>query len=272
MSNVDGEAQTPNLNVAISVSFPQSEIFGVKLINGHATEARLSVTNNEPTPIGVNLVGGSLVQEVAGQSQIVRNLTAQRYSIEIPAGAEETVPYTFSTELHPQDLRLQLVAVLKDDKNAFYTVSVYNETVSIVEAPTSFFDPQMFAFSPLIHLLVTLTNVLVPASFSILFCSAPSLELSILSTIPGSLPSFPRKRAVARVVNVLRNLPLAQRKSTPPIKLPSLVLMALLLPVAPRRMMRAGSLLLTSSAPKLNVFAAARRRSSPKLRFPAPLK
>lgn len=135
--------QTPNLNVAISVSFPQSEIFGVKLINGHATEARLSITNDEPTPIGVSIVGGSLIQEAAGQSQIVRNLTAQRYSLEIPAGAEETVPYTFTTELHPQDLRLQLVAVLKDSKDAFYTVPVYNETVSIVEAPTSFFDPQI---------------------------------------------------------------------------------------------------------------------------------
>lgn len=109
IAEVNEEPQTPNLKVAVSVSFPQSEIFGVKLINGHATEARLSITNDEPTPVGVTIVGGSLIQQVAGQSQIVRNLTAQRYSIEIPAGAEETVPYTFSTELHPQDLRLQLV-------------------------------------------------------------------------------------------------------------------------------------------------------------------
>lgn len=121
----------------------------MKLINGHATEARLSITNDEPTPIGVSIVGGSLIQEAAGQSQIVRNLTAQRYSIEIPAGAEETVPYTFSTELHPQNLRLQLVTVLKDAKGSFYTVPVYNETVSIVEAPTSFFDPQMYAPHPI---------------------------------------------------------------------------------------------------------------------------
>jgi hypothetical protein len=138
------EAQTPNLNVKVSVSFPQSEIFGVKLINGHATEARLSIANNEPKPIGVNIVGGSLLQEANGQSQIVRNLTAQKYSLEIPAGSEETVPYTFSTELHPQDLRLQLVAVLRNHENAIFTVAAYNETVSIVERPTSFFDPQMY--------------------------------------------------------------------------------------------------------------------------------
>lgn len=141
------EPQTPNINVKVSVSFPQSEIFGVKLINGHATEARLSISNNEPTPIGVSIVGGSLLQEQNGESRVVRNLTAQKYSIEIPAGAEETVPYTFTTELHPQNLRLQLIAVLRDNKNTFVTVPVYNETVSIVEAATSFFDPQMYVLT-----------------------------------------------------------------------------------------------------------------------------
>ena len=138
------EPQTPNLNVAVAVSFPQSEIFGVKVVNGHATEARLSVTNNEPTPIGVSIVGGSLVREVSGQSQIVRNLTSKRYSIQIPAGAEETVPYSFTTDMHPQNLRLELVTVFKNAENVIFTVPVYNETVSIVEAPNSVFDPQMY--------------------------------------------------------------------------------------------------------------------------------
>jgi hypothetical protein len=92
----------------------------------------------------VSIVGGSLSLEQAGESRVIRNLTAQKYSIEIPAGAEETVPYTFTTDLHPQDLRLQLVAVLKDHKNSFYDVPVYNETVTVVEAATSFFDPQMY--------------------------------------------------------------------------------------------------------------------------------
>lgn len=74
----------------------------------------------------------------------MRNLTAQKYSIEIPAGQEETIPYTFTQELHPRELRLQLVTVLRDSKNNFYTVPVYNETVTIVERPTSILDPQMY--------------------------------------------------------------------------------------------------------------------------------
>ncbi|KAF2681629.1 hypothetical protein K458DRAFT_391586 [Lentithecium fluviatile CBS 122367] len=137
------EPQTPNIKVSVKTSFPQSEIFGVKLINGHATEARLSFNNEEPTPITVSLVGGTLLQDAGADTRILRNLTGQRYGLEIPGGEEQTVTYTFTTEMHPQDLRLQLVAVLQDSKQAFFTVSAFNETVSVVEAPTSIFDPQI---------------------------------------------------------------------------------------------------------------------------------
>ncbi|KAF2272654.1 uncharacterized protein EI97DRAFT_436740 [Westerdykella ornata] len=137
------EPQTPNLKISTSVKFPQSEIFGVKLINGHATQAVLDITNEEPEPVSLALIGGSLLRDGLEKPQIVRNLTAARYQIEIPAGEAETITYTFSTEMHPQDVRLQLVAVLQDKKQDFYTVSIYNETVSVVEAPTSIFDPQI---------------------------------------------------------------------------------------------------------------------------------
>ncbi|KAF2703488.1 hypothetical protein K504DRAFT_392239 [Pleomassaria siparia CBS 279.74] len=140
---VNAEPETPNLKVKVSASFPQSEIFGVKLINGHATKALFSFTNEELEPVGVTIIGGSLLQDAAPNAQVLRNLTAKKYSVEIPAGAEQTVPYSFSTEMHPQDLRLQLIAVLKDHKGVFHTVSVYNETISIVEPPTSIFDPQI---------------------------------------------------------------------------------------------------------------------------------
>ncbi|OCK75640.1 hypothetical protein K432DRAFT_446565 [Lepidopterella palustris CBS 459.81] len=138
----DDDFQTPNLKVSISASFPQSEIFGVKLINGHATQAVIEIANSEPAPVSVALVGGSLYS-IEGTPQVLRNLTGKRYNVEIPAGERESVTYSFATEMHPQDLRLQLVAVLKDDKDAFYTIQVYNETISVVEAPTSILDPQI---------------------------------------------------------------------------------------------------------------------------------
>lgn len=140
---------TPNIKVSVSASFPQSEIFGVKLVNGHATEARLSIKNEEPTSVGVAIVGGSILDDAGAETRILRNLTSQKYSLQIPAGEEQTVTYSFSTEMHPQNVRLQLVTVLTDGKQNAYTVSAYNETVSIVEAPTSFLDPQMYAIPAL---------------------------------------------------------------------------------------------------------------------------
>ncbi|KAK4546413.1 hypothetical protein LTR36_002090 [Oleoguttula mirabilis] len=147
-SDPEGNAQTPNLAVEISASFPQSEIFGVKLVNGHATQAVLDVSNNEPAAITVLIVGGSLTTpiDVPGAPDppvVVRNLTAQKYGVSIPAGEKETLTYSFATELHPQDLRLSLVAVLQNTEGNVFTKMVYNETVSVVEAPLSFFDPQI---------------------------------------------------------------------------------------------------------------------------------
>lgn len=75
---------------------------------------------------------------------MVRNLTATRYAVEIPAGQKESVSYSFATEMHPQDLRLNLAAILTDSEGKFFTVQAFNGTVSVVEPETSIFDPQMY--------------------------------------------------------------------------------------------------------------------------------
>lgn len=142
------QQQTPNLAVTISASFPQAEVFGVKLVNGRATQAVLDISNEEPEPIVVALVGGSLWTPTdkpgaPEQSVNIRNLTTQRYGVQVPPGEKETLTYAFATEMHPQDLRLNIAAVLQSSSQQFFTKLVYNETVSIVEAPTSFFDPQI---------------------------------------------------------------------------------------------------------------------------------
>ncbi|WPG99289.1 Hypothetical protein R9X50_00210200 [Acrodontium crateriforme] len=142
------EVKAPVLKVDIATSFPASEIFGVKLVNGHPTRAIIDVTNNEAESINVVLVGGSLVTplDAPGAPQppvIVRNLTTQKYGVSVPAGQKESLTYSFATELHPQDLRLNLVAVLQNQAGNIFTHVAYNETVSIVEAPISIFDPQI---------------------------------------------------------------------------------------------------------------------------------
>ncbi|KAL8805218.1 MAG: hypothetical protein Q9182_002093 [Xanthomendoza sp. 2 TL-2023] len=140
--------QSPNLAVKVSTSFPSSEIFGVKLVNGQSTQAVLSVSNDEPEPVSVVFVGGSLwTSDMTSPSpqgpRIVRNLTTTRFDIKIPAGQSESIQYKFSTDLQPQDLRLNLAVVLANSEGTPFTLQAFNETVAIVEPDTSIFDPQI---------------------------------------------------------------------------------------------------------------------------------
>ncbi|KAH8821848.1 signal sequence receptor alpha chain [Xylogone sp. PMI_703] len=150
-TDAEPEKQTfaPSLDVLVAASFPNSEVFGIKLVNGHATEAILDFTNNEDEPVTLAFVAGALsslnpLPDGAHPSTaVIRNLTNLRYDIEIGPGENQVVPYSFTTDLNPQDLRLNLVALVATPAGAIYQLSAYNGTVSVVEAPTSFFDPQI---------------------------------------------------------------------------------------------------------------------------------
>lgn len=132
--------------MAISAAFPQSEIFGVKIVNGLPTEAVLNVENNEPAPVSVQLIGGGLWTpdfNDAQPSQLLRNLSTTVYKSEVPPGDQQPFVYKFTTELHPADLVLKLDAIVTDSKGAYYSVSAFEGNVSVVEKPISIFDPQM---------------------------------------------------------------------------------------------------------------------------------
>lgn len=79
---------------------------------------------------------------MAEEPRNIRNLTSTRYKIQIPPGEKDSLSYSFATELHPQDLRLRIIASIMSDKGIF-SVQAFDEIVSVVEAPTSIFDPQM---------------------------------------------------------------------------------------------------------------------------------
>ncbi|KAJ5894061.1 hypothetical protein N7495_005752 [Penicillium taxi] len=136
------EAETRSYAVSAEASFPSSEIFGVKLVNGHPTQALIAFTNEEPNPVTVNFVGGTL-WNLEEASKVVRNLTATRYALEIPAGKKEVISYDFATEMHPQDLRLNIAAILSDSEGNFFSAQAFNGSVSVVEPETSIFDPQI---------------------------------------------------------------------------------------------------------------------------------
>lgn len=140
--------QSPTLNVQIITKFPDAEIFGIKVVNGKPANIQLSFTNQEPEPVAVQFVGGSLWTPdfSAADSRIVRNLTTKQYGVEIPAGESETLPYSFQTNLHPQEVRLNLAAVIAKG-NTFFTQQAFNGTVQVVEPHTSILDPQVYASS-----------------------------------------------------------------------------------------------------------------------------
>lgn len=129
--------------MSAQASFPDAEIFGVKLVNGHPTQALISVTNEESTPVTVSFIGGTLSTLDEEQSTVIRNLTTTRYGVEIPAGQKEELSYSFVNEMHPQDLRLALSSIVSDAEGRFFNVNAYNATVSVVEPETSIFDPHM---------------------------------------------------------------------------------------------------------------------------------
>lgn len=98
------------------------------------------MVNQDPEPVRVQFVGGSLWDLRTDEN--VRNLTTIPYNVDVPAGTNQSLTYNFATELHPQDLRLVIAALVT--KGEFgYQISAFNGTVSVVEAPISFFDPQM---------------------------------------------------------------------------------------------------------------------------------
>ena len=140
---------TPFMNilaVSASVTFPDAEVFGIKLVNGQPTKALVNVINQEDDSVRVRVIGGSLwppeVIDIT-ESQAIRNLTVTAYGIDVPAKTNKTLEYKFTTELHPQDLRLLLATLVEDKKGATFQIESFNGTVSVVEAPFSIFDPQM---------------------------------------------------------------------------------------------------------------------------------
>jgi predicted amino acid racemase len=135
------QGEESHIKLEANAHIPHSEIFGIKLVNNEPTRATISFNNSETFPLTLAFAVGQLSSPQTGV--IVRNLTAVQYSKQVPAQGSLEVIYTFTTEMHPQDLNLRIVAMMLDQGGSIYSVPVMEETVSIVEAPTSLFDPQM---------------------------------------------------------------------------------------------------------------------------------
>lgn len=146
-----GSKAPSDLALDIKVAIPDSD-FGVKLVNGRATRAVLTVTNNEAESVSVAFVGGMLYSPTSARSLdedapiyegVLRNLTTVPYGQAVAAGESQDIPYSFVLDMLPQDVQLQLVAVVSNDKGQVFQYQAFNGSATIVEAPTNILDPQM---------------------------------------------------------------------------------------------------------------------------------
>lgn len=126
----------------------------MRLVNGRPTKVLVEVTNNEDNPISVASLAGAvtatdaLPDDAPAYRAILRNLTAVKYDLAVEAGESKALPYSFALDMQPQDVRLQIMAVITNAKGELFRIPVHNDTTTIVEAPTSFFDSQMYVVTP----------------------------------------------------------------------------------------------------------------------------
>ncbi|CEJ94504.1 hypothetical protein VHEMI10028 [[Torrubiella] hemipterigena] len=138
-----------SLKVTAKTSFPDSDILGLRLVNGAPTRAIIEVTNNEKAPVTVAIVAGVLAnpellpENTPAWQGILRNLSAVQYDAAVQPGEAKELSYAFSVDMLPRDVKLEIMTVITDAKGAVYQIPAYGSVTSVVDPATNLLDPQI---------------------------------------------------------------------------------------------------------------------------------
>lgn len=139
---IPDESRARPLNLTVSVNFPDSaHHHPPRLWNDFVNRVNLTIGNYETEAVTIEFIGGTL-WDLAGHKQVV-NLTQQRIGAQIQPQTETSFLYPIRPWLKEQDLLLNVGAILLTPGGVLAQLPAFNQTVSIVERPTGFFEPDM---------------------------------------------------------------------------------------------------------------------------------
>nr|ODN88237.1 hypothetical protein L203_02845 [Cryptococcus depauperatus CBS 7841] len=129
-------------DVAVSATFPESNVFG-NVVNGEKNNILLHLANSGSK--NYTLVSASAsYHDINNHWALVKNATALKYDVPLFAGSNFSAPYTMYSEFRPQEMGLTvLVNLAENGSKDIHTLTAFNRTVSIVEAPASWIDLQL---------------------------------------------------------------------------------------------------------------------------------
>ncbi|KAG0346730.1 hypothetical protein BG004_000978 [Podila humilis] len=141
------------------------------LISGEANSVQVTFRNSGKTDLKVNLIVGTVV-EPTDFDNVIRNLTAYKYSTTLKADATLVLPYTIKMEHPSREVGLTLMADIIDSSKNHFPVVVYNSTVNFTEPAQSWFDIQ------LIFLYILITGIFVAIGKFVKDAMAPEVKIS----------------------------------------------------------------------------------------------
>ncbi|KAL0079974.1 hypothetical protein J3Q64DRAFT_1752084 [Phycomyces blakesleeanus] len=133
------ESVPASANLEITAEFPDNP-FGL-IVNGQRNKVVLDLNNKENEAYSVVSVSGRITL-AEDHTKIIRNLTALRYELTIPAQTRANVPYTFYSEYTPGELGLEVFVDLQAGDKVIRVVG-YSGNITVSEPESSWFDPQL---------------------------------------------------------------------------------------------------------------------------------